>query len=325
MYNEKIIGKLYGYFYSHGFEDYRKGWITGACPECGEDREGKYAIHLEDNRGNCFICGNKDKPLEVIRKMEKVHTISEVYQLLNAFEGFKYAPIRRGHRIVKDQVKKKLKLPKEFKLIGVYNNKTAKIVKQNLKNRGFNIKKLMRAGVGYCSTGEYANRIIIPYTANGELVYFNARRFVELGSKFQNPSTEEFGIGKNQMIYNIDALYIYEKIYVFESATNSLTLGEQAVGTGGKILSAWQLSALISSPCKEIIIGLDDDAYYEALCIALYLSPYKKVKVLRFPEGIDANKLGRKETLKLEKETKFKTYKQFYKEVLHERAVNPRY
>lgn len=315
MFNNQIIGKMYSYFMSKGFDDYKNGWITGACPDCGESRTGKYALHLEQNRGNCFICGCKDKPFRVIQRMEKVETNHETYRVINTHEGFDYVPQAREEK----RVYKTLELPTEYKMLGLYKSMTAKIVETNLLNRGFSINRLMRAGVGYCASGEYKGRIIIPYYQNSKLVYFNARQFIEIGTKFKNPSTEEFGIGKTQIIYNIDALYIYRRTWLFESATNALTLGGNAIGTGGKILSRWQISTIISSPCKSIIIGLDDDAQVEAYKLGMELAQYKRVKVLRFPPGLDANKLGRRKTIALEKATPWQSYKELYKLYLNEK------
>lgn len=318
MYNDVIKGKMELYFLSNGFQEHKRGWLTGTCPECGEDRKGKYAVHIDDDRGNCFICGNKDKPFKVIRTLENLKTNQEVYNLLSKYDGSYYKSSSRAEK--RDY--KKLELPESFKLIGIDNNKYAQIVEKNLRSRGFSISRLQMAGVGYCTKGEYAHRIVIPYYSEGELIYFNARRLTASGTKFKNPKADEFGIGKTQIIYNRDALYIYSKIYIFESATNALTLGSNATATGGKILSQWQISKYIESPANTIIIGLDDDAILEAYKLAMQLCPYKRVKVLEFPKGQDANKLGRKATKKLEKETPFGDYKYFYSKYLEKRAIN---
>lgn len=308
MYSDLVKTKLFSYFTQRaGMFEYRRGWLKGDCPYCG--KENKFGINIDENRGHCFSCDIRVSPLKFVFDKENFTTFSQVHQFLGTFENIK--SFRTEAEIVKGVVN--FQLPKEFRLVGLYDSQVAKIVEQNLKERNFKIPKLMRAGVGYCAGGKYGGRIILPYYRGGKLVYFNARKFVDIGEKFMNPTEEEAGVGKSKLIYNHDALYSFDKVYLFESVTNALTLGDNATGTGCKSLSPWQRNEYIQSPCKSIIIGLDRDALKEAYKLALEFANFKKVKVLKFPEGVDANDLGYKETKKLEKATPYITYKEAYK------------
>ena len=317
MFNEITASKLYTYFtLKLGMEPYKRGWLKGDCPSCGKTF--KFGVHIEDNRTNCFSCGYNRKPMTVIYETENLLKFSDVYNLLKSLDSIKTFKL-------KDKEKEKAVeffLPEGFKLVGLEKNYVGNLVVKNLKKRNFNIRSLQRKGIGYCTTGPYKGRIIFPYYQDGKLVYFNARKFLEVGPKFKNPTEEEAGVGKSMLIYNIDALSIYDKVYLFESVTNCITLGDRATGTGGKSLSKWQTRQYINSPCKSIVIGLDPDAMKEAYKTALELSRYKKVKVLIFPEGKDANDLGKKATKKLEKNTPYKTYKEFYKLYLNAKTLN---
>lgn len=313
-FTEAYAGRLYTYFTTKlGMWDYTRGWLKGECPMCGKDN--KYGVNLHTNKTNCFSCGYNDSPQDVIREVERLETFND---LRNYLEGLDDSG---SFRIVKEERKAKteqLELPEGFKLVGLYDSMTAKMVEKNLKKRGFNIMKLMSKGVGYCSKGKYQGRIIIPYYQQGRLIYFNARKFIDVGEKFKNPSEEEAGIGKSHIIYNHDALYTYNKIWLFESAMNALTLGDNSTATGGKALSQWQLNQYINAPCEKIVIGLDPDAQKEAYKLGMELAPHKKIKVLKFPPGKDANDIGAKATRQLEKESPYLTYKECYKLYLNE-------
>jgi hypothetical protein len=316
-YTEKVAGKLYTYFTQKmGMYDYTKGWIKGDCPVCGKTN--KYGVNLHTNKSNCFSCGYNAQPIKVIQERENLPQWHEVMTFINGLGD------SGSFRLSKDtqefKKRKSIELPEGFKLVGLYSSRVAKMVHKNLKSRGFNITKLMTKGVGYCITGKYAGRIIIPYYYKGTLVYFNARKFIDVGEKFKNPSEEEVGIGKSMLIYNHDALYAFKKVWLFESATNAITLGDSATGTGGKSLSQWQRNEYITSPCEEIIIGLDDDGQKEAYKLGMELAPFKKVKVLRFPKGQDANVIGAKATRQLEKESPYLSYKECYKLYINERT-----
>jgi hypothetical protein len=315
-FTEAFAGKLYTYFTQRRqMYDYTRGWLKGECPMCG--KENKYGVNLHTNKTNCFSCGYNLPPLKVVQEIENFKTFPEVKSFLRSLDD------SGSFHLVKAERKKELpqiELPEGFRLVGLYDSIVARMVHKNLTNRGFNIMKLMGKGVGYCTKGKYAGRIIIPYYEQGRLVYFNARKFIDLGEKFKNPSEEEIGIGKSHIIYNHDALYTYSKVWLFESATNALTLGDNTTATGGKALSPWQLNEYITSPCEAIVVGLDDDGQKEAYKLGMELAPFKKVKVLRFPKGKDANVIGAKATRELEKNTPYMSYKELYKLYINERA-----
>lgn len=314
MYNEEIAGKLYSYFTSRrGMYDYTKGFVKGDCPICG--KENKFGVNVHTNYAHCFSCEYKSGLIKLVQVIEDIPVWNEALVFLKAFDS------SGAFRLVKkEEVKRKdeIQLPEGFKLVGLYDSKSAKLVEHTLKKRGFTINRLMSKGIGYCSTGKYAGRIIIPYYQQGRLIYFNARKFIDLGEKFKNPSEEEVGIGKSQIIYNHDALYVYNTVWLFESAFNAITLGDNATATGGKSLSQWQKNKYITSPCKNIIIGLDDDGQKEAYKLGMELAPHKRVKVLRFPTKKDANDIGAKATRELAKQSPWMSYKDCYKAYINE-------
>lgn len=317
-YNEDIASRLYSYFIETlGLKENSKNWLVGDCPHCG--KKNKFGINVHINMANCFVCGDRTSPLGVVKKVEGFNTFSEVYKLITKYETFSIdlaETLNRG-KVSKKETSKIIKaLPEEYKMVGLYDSKLDHLVRKQLKRRGFGLTKAMMLGFGYCAKGEYAQRLIIPFYKEGKIIYFNSRQLIKLGSKYKNPTEEEFGIGKGHIIYNHDALNFFNKVWIFEGVLNAATIGTNATATGGKQLSEWQINQYINSPCKRIVIGLDDDAYKEALQLALKIAPFKQVKILKFPKGKDANDLGRKATKELEKATPYLTYKEVYSEYI---------
>jgi len=316
--NKEILGKLQTYFISRlGMYEYRRGWLKGECPKCG--RVDKYGVNLSMGKTNCFVCGYNSRPIEVIRELENLRSYSETLIFIKAFESssfFEYVP-----EILESP---SLTMPTGFKLLNQGNGEVGKIIRRYVKGRGLNIENLSLRGFGYCDTGEYFGHFIIPYYQNGQLVYFNARRVIGGGTKFKNPPEEVVGIGKSLVIYNVDALGIYEKIYLVESAINAETLGDNSIGIGGKKISNYQLSQLIrKSSITNLIIILDPDAYLEALNLGLTLVHYKKIKIIRLPEGEDVNSLGKRATMMFIRKSKFLDYSALLKMKLnYERPIN---
>lgn len=309
IYSDSLKGKLLAYITRElRMREYRNGWYKGKCLLCGKDD--KLGIHLDNARANCFVCGNHGNPIQYIKEANGFDTFNEVYQLLNLFEGEYVTKVE----IKKPEVKTKgVQLPESFKLLIFGDSLTAQMARQYIKDRGFRVKALASKGVGYCTAGEYAGCIILPFYENGKLIYFQGRRFIQIGQKFKNPREEDFGLGKNQIIYNIDALSIYNKIRIVESVFNAETLGLNTISIGGKKISEWQFSKIVRSSCKRVSIILDPDAIDEALKLGLRLCEHKEVKVTLLPKGKDVNDIGRKETKRLEALTPWQNYQQLYK------------
>lgn len=309
----EVVNKLSNYFMQKlNVVPHRTGWLRqGLCPSCGKEK--KYGINVWMNRSNCFSCGYHPTPLNLLMKLEDLNTLNEAYSFLNVFEGAEYLETKMP---VIEQ--KEVVLPESFTLLSLGNDRYGKIARNYMRERGYDIDTLTMKGVGYCTTGDYAFRIIIPFYERGKLVYFNARQFIMISTKHKNPSMDEFGIGKAQIIYNVDALHLYSRVFILESATNCLTLGDTAIGTGGKIMSEYQRSKILRSPCKKVIIILDPDAHWEAYQTALQLVGHKQVKVVELPDvykgkkNPDVNDIGRKKTMELVKKTEYMKYGQLY-------------
>ena len=133
------------------------------------------------------------------------------------------------------------------------------------------------------------------------------------GPRYNNPTTDITGIGKEFIIYNHDTLQLYNSIFICEGALNALTLGERAIATMGKAVSAYQINELIKSPVERFILLLDPDAKLAAINLALKLVAYKKVKVVFLPDGKDVNDLGKKETLRYVYSTRYQDYNDLIK------------
>lgn len=306
IYNTNINNKLYEYYISRwGMKDGKNGWVIGDCPECGKER--KWGVNIDQGKTNCFICGRGSSPLKRIGELENLDTFAQIMNFIKAYEGIEY-------RVATEEAQVSiLKFPEHYYLISQGKSEYATVFRNYMRGRGFKITYLRNKGVGYCTEGTHAGRIIIPYYRQGKLVYFNARDIFDTGMKFLNPKEEDIGYGKSQVVYNWDALYIYTKVYLMESATNALTIGDRGIGFGGKILSQWQISEILRSPIKEAVILWDDDAIEDGYRLALRICDFKRVKVVHMPVGIDVNKLGRKATLELVNKTEFKDSRQLRK------------
>lgn len=292
MLNKHARSKLYAYATKRlGLREYRRGWLKGTCPDCG--RHDKYGFNISMNRTNCFVCGYHPSPINVIMGLEGLSTFQEAWGYLKTYEGREYLEpvIERIETI--DAV-----LPEGFKSLLLGDGQLGRRARNYIKGRGFEVDEMAYKGWGYGTKGDYFGYIIIPFYVGGKLIYYNARRFVGGGPKYMNPAIEDFGLGKSLIMYNIDALALYETVYLLEGAINAETLGDQGIATGGKKISHYQVSMIIKSDVENVIILLDPDAMQDAIKVGLDMAYHKRMKLIELPEDKDVNNIGKKKTLR---------------------------
>lgn len=288
-----------------GAFDYRRGWMrVPICPYCG--RENKLGVNLSSYRSHCFRCGATPSPSQLIMDVEHIDTYTELTRYLNSGDFTELT----FHEDTKVELAERLPvyLPEGFTIVNQGDSVLAKSIRRYLINRGFDIEELSKQGIGYCNKGDLFGYIIIPFHYRGELRYYNARNVMGVGPRYNNPSKDITGLGKEFIIFNQDALDMYKTIYLCEGAFNALTMGSHGIATMGKSISRYQLNLLIKSPVEHVIILLDPDAKNKAIDLAFKLINYKKVKVIFLPEGKDVNDIGKPSTMKLIYKGNYLTY-----------------
>lgn len=298
--------QLYSYCITNlGAFQYRNGWLkVPICPFCG--KELKFGINLNSYRTNCFVCNYHSNPGQMVMDIEGLETYADLLKFLNNghFTEHTFREVRTELR----EYRPNLQLPEGFRLLTHGDSQVSRTIRNYCKRRGFKPEYLAKNGVGYCSTGDLLGYLILPFFYDGHLKYYNARNVIGRGPRYNNPPTDVTGIGKEFIIFNHDALQMYNSIYICEGVINALTMGERAIATMGKSVSAYQVNELIKAPAKRYILLLDPDAKDKALNLALKLIPYKDVKVVFLPEESDCNDLGRNKTLHYVYNTRYQSY-----------------
>lgn len=109
-------------------------------------------------------------------------------------------------------------------------------------------RKISTQGLMVCVSGQYKNRIIIPYyNKNGDLIYYNARYVGDNKLRYLGPP-KELGIGKGDVLYVPRWPENGQKIYLTEGEFDALSLkqcGLYSAAFGGKNLSEAQIKILI--------------------------------------------------------------------------------
>lgn len=303
--------KLKTYFIKRlGAFEYRHGWMRiPTCPYCG--REHKLGVNLSMYRTNCFRCNAHPSPAQLIMDIEG---FTEYHELINFLNNGQFDELQFKEEKIELAESKPVYLPDGFKLINQGTSQVARSIRSYMSSRGFTIEELSKHGIGYVATeGPFFGYLIIPYYYKGTLRYYNARNVIGQGPRYNNPNKDITGLGKEFIIFNQDALDMYSSIFICEGAINALTMGDRAIATMGKAISAYQVNQLIKSPVNRFILLLDPDAIKYSINLAFKLVAYKKVKVIQLPENKDCNDLKRPAVMKLVYQTRYQSYSDLVK------------
>ncbi len=133
-----------------------------------------------------------------------------------------------------------------------------------LLNRGVTVFDILKYRIGYCESGEYSGKIIIPsYDKDGQLNYFVSRAYYKADKfKHKNPKISKDIIGF-EMFINWS-----QPIILCEGSFDAIAVKRNAIPLFGKIIQPALQKKIIEERVRNIYICLDADALKNALAIA---------------------------------------------------------
>jgi len=215
--------------------------------------------HAGENTWHCWISDKKGRSIATLFK--QLNLSKEKFEQLNRIiETTRYRSKETG--IEKVEV---IQLPEEYrplwikKLTPDYRNAI-----HYLTNRGISIFDIIKYRIGYCESGEYAGKIIIPsYNSAGQLNYFVSRAFYKNDKfKHKNPKISKDIIGFEMFINWA------EPIILCEGSFDAIAIKRNAIPLFGKIIQPALQKKIIEERVRNIYICLDSDALKNAIQIA---------------------------------------------------------
>jgi hypothetical protein len=313
--------KLYTYInkYHGNLQPSTNGWYTCDCFICG--KKGKFAVNFTYLIAKCWTgCFNGF----IIDAIRMYHGIN-YFECLELIDSQPEQLMRIPSIINAAARNAKIKLPNGYHPILEGSGSLAVRARDYLTNRGFDLNKMDRLGVGYVDIEDpnplenYFGRIIVPLKRDGVLMYFLGRTFIDDYMRYKNPSKEICGVGKSELFFGEENLYLNKAVFLTEGWACAATMGN-AISMQGSVFSVIQRNNIIKSPVEQINITTDANFYQNGLAMARVLLPHKKVKVLNldwFEQnkiGKDPNSVGKENILNLEKETSFMDQRLLYME-----------
>jgi len=253
------------------------------CPFCNH-RKPKLEINMHTNEEGknfweCWVCQTRGRTIRSLLYQLKTpkNQASEILKYLpkGSFIEFKGLSI--------------IELPKEYQPL--YNSSptsvTANLIKRYLYARGLSDNDFIKYSIGYCTSGDYGGRVIIPsYSESNTLNFFVARSYDGNYFKYKNPETSK------DIIFFENLINWNQPIILCEGVFDAMAIRRNAIPLLGKSISTSLYKKIITSKVKDIYIALDTDAKNRALEIGeKFLNQGKRVFLVDLPDK-DPSEMG---------------------------------
>jgi DNA primase len=239
--------------------------------------------HNGENPWHCWISDKKGRSISSLFKQLNLSK-EKFEQLSRIIESSKY---RVNTTVTEKQVV--LQLPDDYRPLWI-EKKTPdyKNALRYLKQRGLTLFDILKYRIGYCETGEYTGKIIIPsYDSNGQLNYFVSRAFYKADTqRHKNPKVSKDIIGFEMFINWA------EPIILCEGSFDAIAIKRNSIPLFGKIIQPALQKKIIEERVKNIYLCLDPDALKNAIQIAeRFMSEGLNVYFVNLKNS-DASELG---------------------------------
>jgi hypothetical protein len=317
------------------------GNLIVVCPRCERPKLWVLTVDRDDVRAPAWQCFGKDcgdagrTALSLVRRLEDCGMFEAFEKIARYAKGNQ--PLVDLRRLVEDRLAGEVEvwsgdpeaipLPDEF--IPARVDHRARDLPDYFAERGIGPKKASRWGIGWCESGYFRNRLVIPVTRGDDVAFFVARymkRRPPMCGRRDLPCSACGGTDKHKrlkktlypkgarpgrFLFNYDRARHCETIRIVEGVLDAVHVGRSAVATFGTTLSQYQLELLMRTAAKEIVIiwDRDEDAkpghsgYEKALALADRLADLWRIRVVRLPDDRDPDEHTRESLMEMERGT----------------------
>jgi DNA primase len=228
------------------------------CPFCKHHKH-KLSVNVRANVYKCWICDARGKNLRrLIHKFGTYAQVTEWDRITGRQDVTDFDTVFSGS-LPDVEVIQRVTLPEEFHTLTRKNLSPATRPALNyLRARGIGPDDILKWKIGYCPSGEYAGRIVIPsFDMEGYVNYFIARTYDGSWMRYKNPPASR-DIVFNELYLNWD-----EDIVLVEGVFDAVVAGNAIPILGSTLNHNTRLFARMVTQSPRIYIALDSDASYK--------------------------------------------------------------
>jgi len=259
----RILRSLFGNYRKVGEE------FLFSCPFCKHHKP-KLSVNL-DKGAKCWVCGWATPNLyRLVRKFGNFEQRQEWKSFTNEIDINTFSEDLFGD-LQEEPAPQTVDLPREFVSLANKNLPiTSAMARSYLRSRGVTREDILRWKIGYCPSGEYKERVVVPsFNGDGYSNYFIARSYGREWPKYKNPPTAR------DIIFN--ELYIDwdQDLVIVEGVFDAIVAGPNAVPLlGSTIRESSKLFQEIVRHDTPIYVALDVDAEKKAMRLVRLLLQY---------------------------------------------------
>ncbi len=225
-----------------------------SCPSCNHHKR-KFSVNLDKHVYKCWICDYRGRNIRrIIRRYGSYLQLQKWDAISGRSDLEKFADLFMETERRED--KEKVELPEEFTSLSSNNTPaTGTYAYRYLQKRGLTKADILKWKIGYCFSGEYRNRIIIPsFAENGDCSYFIARSYTGDSYKYKNPRASK------DVVFNDLFVDWTADLILVEGVFDAIVAGNAVPILGSTLRPSSDLLRKIVFNDTPVYIALDPDA-----------------------------------------------------------------
>ena len=245
---KKILNEALGKYIDKGHE------YLFSCPLCNHHKR-KFSVNLDKDVFKCWVCDYRGRNIRrVIRRFGSYLQLQKWDAISDRADLERFADLFNEHKLERGD--QKIQLPEEF--VSLTSNKipaTGRYAMKYLESRGITKADILKWKIGFCFSGEYRNRIIIPsFDDDGDCSYFIARSYTGDSYKYKNPRASK------DIVFNDLFIDWNKDLVLVEGVFDALIAGNAVPILGSTLRSGSDLLRKIVRNDTPIYVALDPDA-----------------------------------------------------------------
>jgi DNA primase len=239
------------------------------CPFCKHHKH-KLSVNVRANVYKCWICDTRGKNIRrLVRKFGNYAQVTEWDRITGRHDIADFDTIF-ADSLPDVEVAQRVVLPEEFQTLSRKNLSPATIPVLNyLRARGISTDEILKWKMGYCPSGDYAGRVVIPsFDMGGYVNYFIARAYDGSWMRYKNPPASR------DIVFSELYLDWDEDIVLVEGVFDAIVAGNAVPILGSTLNQNTALFARLVAESPRIYMALDSDASYKERKIIKNLLQY---------------------------------------------------
>ena len=252
------------------------------CPKHTHHKK-KLEINLNKNNFACWVCKWGGSVFKLLRDCGNKTQINQYYTLVG------YEPK------IEDGATEKLSLPPEYRFLrNCDESEEVENAISYLREHGIRNEEIITGKIGFCLTGEYANRIIFPsFDDAGNLNFFNSRTMdandpykYRASGRHSRIVFNELFVDWSKPVVLVESVKTYCRH--FRRVPNIICLNGSFISKNYELFKK-----IIINDCPLVYVGFDPEAEPESLAtikkFADYNIPVKMINFSKQPDELETN------------------------------------